>query len=293
MVRPGCAFLLAALAFWLVVGEVAARLMVDLKLHGRDSEVGYYLLPNQSGDSLLVGSFEVNPQGLGVKEPFRPSKEFDLLLVGDNLVLGTFRYDQGQRLGPIIEEQTGWEVWPLAAGSWSLWNELRMLSRRPNLQHVDAIVFVLNAKDFEKVSQWKNEYDHPTKKPISYLLYAIQKRIVGLRAGDASIPVRGSDLSVDWKEFVEGSSIPVLVVGVHLDQQLALNRSGGGESFRGDCAWLPTWMTVPTSCFRPRAGGEGDLSSDMTNLNPTGNRHLAQFIASAVTKTRVSPAPAD
>ena len=54
---------------------------------------------------------------------FAPSPEaFDVLLIGDSLVLGGNKYRLEDRLGPQLSQLTGLPIWPIAAGSWSLRN---------------------------------------------------------------------------------------------------------------------------------------------------------------------------
>lgn len=262
---------LVPLVTFLGIGELIARKAIDLKYYAADDEVGYYLLPDQHGGSLVVGSYDINHDGLGVAEPFAPSPRFDVLLVGDSIVLGTSRIDQAERLGPLLEQYTGWNVWPLSAGSWSLWNELRMIERNSKFQRVDAIVFVLNAEDFQRPSSWTSEFSHPRSEPASYLAYAFFKTFRGLRTREDPFPVRQSDLRADWRAFLSRSDKPVYVIGYD-----GVETSGSG------CKWLPEWIEVRSGCFD--AGGRDRRSELIDTIHPNakGNERLARFIETFV-----------
>lgn len=58
---------------------------------------------------------------------------------------------------------------PLTAGSWAFANQLRIISHK-SVDDAEAIVFILNAADFEQPSQWQSEYQTPQSEPKLYFL---------------------------------------------------------------------------------------------------------------------------
>lgn len=265
MSRPS--LLIAFIVLSLVVAELAARATIDIKLYGSDTEVGYWLLPNQSGGSLLVGSYAINSDGFGVAEPFDPSAPNDVILIGDSHVMGTSGLNQHERLGPMLEQHTGWKVWPLAAGSWALANQLRMVHRK-QIDGVEAIIFILNARDLDKPSQWRNEYDLPRREPSLYLPYAVQKVLPKLRNTTQHLPVRKADLKAEWSRFRRTVNVPVVIIGYDSPKMTL-----------GDCEWMPSWLDAPTLCFDPLEQGGARSMIDTVHLNAVGNKNFARFIA--------------
>lgn len=249
-----------------MTGEVAARVALNFPLYDADSEVGYWLRPNQSGH-FLANDWAFDSDSLGVAEEFKPSGRFDVLLVGDSVVLGGNRLKQGDKLGPVIERMTGWQVWPASAGSWAVQNELAFLRRKPHLvEGADAIVFVINSGDFDKPSAWASEYTHPRTPPVSYLLYALRRYLWPPQIGPSPMPVPQRPTAEDWLEFARGK--PVIVLAY-------TSRKDAGTN----CNWIPPeflkagkWYCYDANPLGPRAFAH--------SIHPTewGNRVLARAI---------------
>ena len=71
-----------------------------------------------------------------------------ILLVGNSIVDGGLWVDQNQRLAAQIGARSRRPVWPIAAGSWSVLNELAYLRRRPDIvRRVDQVVLVISSPD--------------------------------------------------------------------------------------------------------------------------------------------------
>lgn len=252
-------------------GEWVARQTLDPILYSRDSDIGYRVRPDQRGGSIVGGSFAINDKGMGVAEAFDPREDReDVLLVGDSLVFGPKRLEQAERLGPALERLSGWQVWPLSARSWSLWNGLRAIGRTPGLERVDTVVFVVSEGDFDRPSQWSNAFDHPTSRPSSYLLLGLRKLLRGPESGEPQAAVRQSDLSADWASFVASSRAKEFVIGYD-----------GPATPERDCGWLPGWLKEQSRfhCFDAIANGGGSDSIDGFHPNAAGNEALARFIA--------------
>lgn len=263
-----------AIAFSLcmiLIAEISARQMIDLKLYGADDEVGYWVLPNQKGDAVLTGSFAFNSLGLGVAQEFEPRENVkDVVLIGDSIVLGIAEIKQSERLGPALDEASPWKVWPLAAGSWAMWNELRMLRRHPELTRSDAYIFVVNSGDFAKPSEWESDLTHPRSEPYSYLIYVLRKKLKMEMQNDAeSLNVYQSILKDDFNTFVEKTKKPIYIIGYSTPSDKDPH-----------CDWVPDWLKKHSEiyCYDVSSEtGDGEMFDD---IHPTakGNRTLAKFI---------------
>ena len=265
--RYAYAVLLACAA--LVAVEIAARHAMDLKYYGSDSEVGFWLLPNQSGGSLLVDTFEINAAGFNVGERYSLAGENDIILVGDSLVAGP-GIDHNNKLGPVLEKVAGLQVWPLSTGGWALTNELRALERK-SIDGAEAIVFLLNAGDLGQPAEWTSDYDLPRARPAIYLLYALQKEFPIFRRPVRSLPVRRGNVEAEWRDFRSRVKAPVFIIGY---ESVATT----GQK----CQWIPEWISDPAFCFDPIERGEGNLMKDSIHLTEEGTARLAAFIATKV-----------
>lgn len=164
-----------------LLGEAAVQLsgMVDVPLYMANNKIGYIPVPNQSGAFMHINTWRINEYSMGAG-PFKPDPAiFNLLLVGDSIVTGGNPLADPERLGPQLEKQTGWQVWPISAGSWALQNELTYLRQHPDvLNNVDAIVIVSNSGDFDGPSSWASDLNQPLHHPFPGLLYVIRKYLL-------------------------------------------------------------------------------------------------------------------
>ncbi|KHL24237.1 hypothetical protein PK98_14765 [Croceibacterium mercuriale] len=195
----------------------------------------------------------------------------DILLVGDSLVYGGNELKQAEKLGPLIAEQSGWSVWPAAAGSWGLQNELEFLRRHPDLvKGSDAIVVVVNSGDLTAPSAWKSPHSHPLERPRLYLPYLFNRYVRKVRAPSTSpLPVPELDVFDEWARFVAHTDVPILLVAY----------SSSSERHQ-ECRWLPLKYrkTTPTFCYDAgKRGGDG-LFRDAIHPSVLGNRLFARWI---------------
>ena len=152
----------------LLIGvECAARAfrMDDVPLYHADSHIGYIIAPDQTGAFLWTHRWAFNELSMGTSARFKPGLPGSVLLIGDSIVLGGNPFRMEQRLGPQLAAVTGRPVWPIAAGSWALQNELQYLIDHPQVvRGVDQVVLVSNSADFNEPSSWANELTHPRQR---------------------------------------------------------------------------------------------------------------------------------
>jgi len=279
---------LAVAAAALIGAELAARVVFDFPLYGADSEVGYWPLPNQHGAFLLNNDWAFNEHSLGVAERFRPSAKVDVLLVGDSLVYGGNGLRQADKLGPLLESKTGWQVWPAGAGSWGLQNELAFLRRHPDLvEGADVIAFVVNSGDFAQPSVWTSALTHPRERPALYLPYLFERYVLHQETegkpatGEVPFPVPQRDVLGDWNAFVRVANKPVVAIAYSAQAE-----SGGG------CDWIPPEFKQAGAwtCYDGLAQvGKGGFR-DPIHPTPLGNKALAKRLEVAISALR-APAP--
>lgn len=201
----------------LVLAEVLVQLsgVLDFPVYKADNQIGYIPAPGQSGKFLNSREWQFNEYSMGAGT-FKPdSSRFNVLLVGDSIVLGGNPLAQSERLGAQLEKFTGWQVWPVSAGSWALQNELSYLRSHPEiLDQVDAVTFVWNSGDFEGPSSWASELSHPLKRPFPGLLYVVRKYgfpSVQPPQGRAKLKVRPRDWGADLYDFSRTFKKPIFV----------------------------------------------------------------------------------
>jgi hypothetical protein len=165
----------------LLLSEALVQLfgLVDVPIYQGNNQIGYILAPNQSGSFMRLHTWRFNEFSMGAG-PFKPdSSRFNLLLVGDSLVLGGNPLAEPERLGPQLEKLTGWQVWPISAGSWAMQNELTYMRQHPEiLEKMDAIVILSNSGDFDVPSSWASDLTHPLHHPFPGLIYLARKYIL-------------------------------------------------------------------------------------------------------------------
>ena len=257
---------LALLAFVASV-ELAARSFLQLPIYLADAEQGYSLSPNQSG-AFAGNHWSFNELGMGVDTQFDPGPEVDLLLVGDSLVFGGTELDQRDRLGATISRQSGVKVWPLAAGSWNLVNELRAVKRTAALRaEIDKVVFVVNSGDFDGPSHWENNNTHPTKFPAIYSWYILNRYILNFDDGVPGIPVRIGSGFREWNEFLSNENIKNVEITV----------IGYSQDADGNCPWIPAYIvnSVKVRCFDANYLKNNGGLRDSIHPNAKGNIILA------------------
>lgn len=146
---------------------------LDRPLFRGDAAIGYLPLPSQAGRFRNHYPWAFNERSMATSRPFAPDEQArDILLIGDSIVFGD--YVDGQTAGPALARVSGATVWPVAAPSWGLANQLTYLEENPDVASaVDDIVFVLNSEDFGPASQWADRYVYARERPWSHAAFAL------------------------------------------------------------------------------------------------------------------------
>lgn len=176
MIRRWAAGLLALFVVGLLAGEVLVRAvgLTDYPLYRKDPQVGYIPRADQHGAFLRTNAWAFNDRSMGVAEPFRADPA-GVLLLGDSIVLGGDPFNQVDKLGPMTQRLLGRPVWPIAAASWALENEMQEVLLNPDFLKLKTIVILSNSEDFGAPSRWHSEIYHPTHRPTSALVHVLMK----------------------------------------------------------------------------------------------------------------------
>lgn len=172
----------------LVEFEIRRSGLGDRPLYQANSVIGYIPHPSQRGKFANTIEWSFNERSMRNSGPFNPdAKARDILMLGDSLVFG--RHYEMATPGPELAKASGARVWPIAAPSWGLANELTYLEINPDIaRNVDDIVFVVNSGDFGPASNWANDFMHLRARPRSYALYWLASQFMMGWDGNA-IPV--------------------------------------------------------------------------------------------------------
>lgn len=264
-----------AMLLLVLIAELLSRVILDFPLYETDATVGYWPKANQKGNFLLTHDWVFNQNSMGVANKYNNSTRYDVLLVGDSVVYGGNPFRQRDKLGPIIAHDTGWEVWPAAAGGWALQNELSFLERNASVvSHADAIVFVFNKGDFDEPASWTSESTHPRTYPHSYLWYALQKCCERPNADPpAELRVQKQDVFGRWLNFNRASKVPVIVIAY----SAIAERNDG-------CRWVPRKFEAVGNwfCYTDSGPALAEDYRDPVHPSVKGNKRLAKFVISAV-----------
>ena len=166
---------------FIILVEVAARQtgMVEFPLYMKDEAVGYIPKPNQHGSFMMNNDWMFNQRSMGTTE-FKPGEKFDILLIGDSIVMGGNPIAQKFRLAPQMEAQGKnlIRVWPVSAASWSSQNAAAYLKKNADiLPSIKWVVWVLNSGDFSSFSTWQSNRTQPLQPPFWATWYLFDKYV--------------------------------------------------------------------------------------------------------------------
>lgn len=195
----------------LLVGGLAAEVgvrvagLVDFPLYDADANIGYIPKANQRGSFLNKNDWVINDKHMGA-EAFVPDPAGNILLVGDSIVWGGNPYAKADRLGSRLQALVKGKVWPIAAGSWSLQNQLTYLNANPDVvSQMDTIAFVLNSGDLGPPSSWNCSLTHQRERPAVALVYLAKKYLLRwpCEGTPAELQVKTQDPLAMLRAFVD------------------------------------------------------------------------------------------
>lgn len=287
--------LVAGIALAVLV-EVGIRIsgIADFPLYDADSQIGYIPKPSQTGDFLRKNHWQFNSKSMGALE-FSPSNAIDNLLVGDSVVLGGNPFRQEDRLGPQLSRMIGQPVWPIAAGSWALRNELTYLRIHPEVvKNVDRIIFVLNNEDFDQASSWSCEKTHPRSHPILASVYAFRKYVWDWETcGQISdkFLVPPGNWKPELHQFLSGEQARTkqIIFFLYPNKSEVLGEKSLGVDLEPHAQEIINESSTPVSVYSVGrdARWKSDLYRDSIHPSVAGNRILAEIISKPASNTQL------
>jgi hypothetical protein len=174
---------LAAVALLAVAAEVGIRFsgLVDFPVYHTDAEIGYMPEPSQQGQFLNKNDWVFNDKSMGVVHSWSPSKNQNIVLIGNSIVMGGNPYAQRDKLGPLLQARMGgqYAVWPVAAGGWTNVNESVYLQRNPDVSKAASFfVWEYMQGGLSTASAWRGEYVFPTQKPVLASWYVLRRYVL-------------------------------------------------------------------------------------------------------------------
>lgn len=243
---------------------------LDRPLFRGDAAIGYLPLPSQAGRFRNHHPWAFNERSMATSRQFAPDAQArDILLIGDSIVFGD--YVEGQTAGPALARASGATVWPIAAPSWGLANQLTYLEENPDVvSAVDDIVFVLNSEDFGPASWWADRYVYPRERPWSHAAFALGWYLSINRGAPIHVKDRGP----------LGQRLAALQSRTKARLTFALYPSLAEFNANRPCFALPEGLrAIPSICLGRNPAWSAGLYRD--ELHPRAEAHavLAQAIA--------------
>jgi len=303
MTAPRWRSVLAGAVALLVLTEIGVRQagLVDFPTYIHSSEFGYVPKSDQSGAFMGTNRWVFNDRSLGTERPWRPSERFDILLIGNSIIMGGNPYDQKDKVASGLQARLGdrCPVWPIAAGGWSTVNEVRFL--QANLDIVDGadfFVWEIMAGQMAGVAPWTKDTTHPLERPVWATGYLLKKALterLGLDlGGPPPAPPRANQTAENFRSFDQtvarlarsARNRPTGVIFLYPDrQQLALARAGkewmDDREQVAQIARAHGAMLIDIAAHR-----QWTEAQYKDGVHPTieGNRVLASILADAVTQ---------
>lgn len=283
----------------LIALEIIVRCsgMIDFPIYDIDNGIGYIVKPNQSGAFLNKNQWAFNDRSMGTKTNWQPQGNFNLLLIGNSIVMGGNPFNQADKLGPILQKNLGAKiaVWPIAIGGWTNANESEYLQRNQDVVKANNF-FVWEYMDggLSGLSPDRGQYVFPGKKPIWASWYVFRRYILPkfLDLNMSELPPNGKLKEKNLQQFTDlisqlsaanGKKIPGIIflypgkdqyIGMqhgidYVPDRLALEKLASTYQLKiVDVATYPEWNI---SLYR-----EG------THPTVEGNKVLAKILSAAI-----------
>lgn len=271
-----------------VMGEIGVRIggLVDFPLYDANARIGYIPRAEQGGRFLNRNEWMVNSKHMSAG-PFEPGPAGNVLVIGDSIVWGGNLYARSDRLGPKLQALLPQKVWPIAAGSWALQNELVYLIENPDVvKSVETIVFVLNSGDFGEPSAWSCSHFHPLEPPRVALWYLAKKYVLKTpcEGTPPTLAVTTRDPMAMLQAFVEGHARHRFVALLYPDLEELMDDAllRARLEMHADALTRVGVAEVVSVARDPRWAGHRELYRDGIHPTPAGMGVLASVIASTL-----------
>lgn len=176
---------IALLAFLLLISsaEIGTRLLglTNFPIYSIDSEIGYIPQPSQAGIFLNKNDWVFNDKSMGVDKNWNPQGRFNILLIGNSIIMGGNPYPQKDKIAPLVQKQLkeGQMLWPIATGGWTNVNETNYLQKNPDVaQAAQFFVWEYMSGGLSQLSQWRGDYVFPSAQPVSASWYALRRYVL-------------------------------------------------------------------------------------------------------------------
>jgi lysophospholipase L1-like esterase len=290
------AFALLTLSALLAEVGLRAAGVIDFPLYRADERIGYIQRPDQSGSFLNERDYRFNAHSMAAGRFLPDPARFDLLLVGDSIVSGGNPLRQEDRLGPQLARAIGWNVWPVAAGGWSLQNGLTYLREHPEVvAAVDAVAFVVESSDLDGPASWASEFHHPRERPVSALAYAFSKYVLAPEPAPPppALQVARRDWHADLRAFLESHDKPVYIF--FYPNRLETSDAAARERMARVLGALCDPQSARPRCFSVADAAQWSAVYYRDEIHPTaeGDAVLAQIIARGIGAAAAPQRPAE
>ncbi len=282
--------------------EVAVRLsgLTDFPAYAVDDGIGYIARPDQSGRFLDKNAWAFNGKSMPTADPWAPVGRFNVMLIGNSIVMGGNPLDQKDKLAPQISKDMGphYAIWPLAIGGWTNVNEMVYLQRNPDVaKATNFFIWEYMPGGLSGLSAWRGDYVFPRQRPLWASWYVFRKYVLPkfLPINTSELPPKGTlvrNHQADFDAWVaELSKTSGLehpgVVFLYPEKKDLLDSRHAVE-------WLPERKILEDICAKYRLklvdvakdpAWNESLYRDGTHPTPQGNVVLARILANAALET--------
>jgi len=304
MRRHSWRLVVAGLAAFLALTEVAVRQagLADFPVYHLDDRYGYIPQASQSGAFLGANHWVFNDRHMGAEEAWMPSRRTNVLLIGNSIVMGGNAFDHKDKVGPLLQSSLGpgCRVWPIAAGGWSTVNEMRFLQANPDVVAASGfVIWEVMAGQMDGVHPWREETQHPTRRPWWATGYVVRKALLQRFGGGTGASMAAATDPTDHHAEFEAmlgrltssaaSNLPSGLIFLYPDQR-QLEQAHAGREWMDDRARIEQaamrhGVAVVDVAQSPRWSTA--MYKDGVHPTPEGNRVLVAVLEDALARAGV------
>jgi hypothetical protein len=285
--------------------EVGVRLsgLTDFPAYAVDAGIGYIARPDQSGRFLDKNAWVFNDKSMPTAEPWAPEGHFNVMLIGNSVIMGGNPLDQKDKLAPQMSKDLGshYAIWPLAIGGWTNVNEMVYLQRNPEVvKATNFFIWEYMPGGLSGLSEWRGDTVFPRQRPLWATGYLFRKYVLPkfVAMNTSELPPKGTLESNHQADFdawvaqlrkISGLPHPGLVFLYPEKKDLIASRHG--------VEWLPERKALEEICAKyglelidvaKDPAWTESLYRDGTHPSPQGNVVLARILSAATLETLAS-----